>query len=444
MCNVHETALKTDKPDSYTKREEEYIYADGAGDNLKEKEYQASLDSDQALLNDTKEYGGTIKSNWNSNGTGKRRLSEIKVEKQKEFSKLASSIPQNDVEVDRWIRRWIRVEVRSLHSAYPWLQPNRSNIAWAFTIISILIYIGIFYLHFHGQVSSLTAITIGTLTTATLHEIEHDVFHCQYLWRPKSLQFEIAMWLIYIFKFHVSPWWRMEYHLLHHQESGQKFDIEERLLGLGLPIGILRLVVTLTPLSYFLVVGKVLHDNPGFVWYRPLTESKFQLSVVGMSLLSVILYGLNTFLPDADITAQLNNTIPDWLNKLSYTVLICCVAVSHFRHVCLTLVTTFTHYYGDIQKGIVHEQIQILDSAYLIPLHVFCWFFGESHWIHHFYVQQPFWERCLISWEVNKAAKSELWRKIVPNSVRVNDFPTLEMKERPNARFSKSCNKKNI
>lgn len=434
MCNTHETVRQKQKKEE----EEESGYVPGAGEELKAKEYQASLDHEESLLIVKNENGRMA-----NTSTAKRRLSAIEYEKQKEFEKLASKMPQNDVEVDRWIRQWIRIEVKGLHSAYPWLQPNRSNIAWAFIIIPILIYLVTFYAHYHGQLSTTAAIIIGTLATSTLHEVEHDLFHCQYLWRPRSFQFDVAMWLIYVFKFHVSPWWRMEFHLLHHQESGQKFDIEERLLGLGLPIGFFRLLVTLTPLSYFMVVGSVVNDNPGFVWYRPLTESKFQLSLVALSFLSPILYGLNQFLPEAEITGLLNHSIPEWFIKLSYTILICCVTVAHARHICLTLVTTFTHYYGDIHRGVVHEQIQILDSLYLIPLQIFCWFFGESHWIHHFYVQQPFWERSLISWEVNRAAKSEVWKKAVPDSVRVNDFPTLDMLKTPNARYVKNGSQKN-
>lgn len=440
MCNINEKAIHQQNQGNYRPPKEEIQYIPGAdeirtnGEELKAKEYQASLDSEKDLLGHTTSTGSS---------QIQRRLSEIDTEKQNEFARLASTMPTNDSEVDRWIRQWIRAEVKSLHATYPWLQKNRSNIAWMVTIIPILIFIATVYAHYHGHLSNLSALIIGTLTTATLHEVEHDVFHCQYLWRPKSLQFEIAMWLIYVFKFHVSPWWRMEYHLLHHQESGQKFDIEERLLGLGLPIGLFRLFVTLTPLSFFLVVGSVVNDNPGFVWYRPLTESKLQLGLVGLSLFAPIFFTLNHFLPTASITEQYNDLMPDWFVKFSWTIFICCLCVAHLRHFCLTLVTTFTHYYGDIHRGVVHEQIQILDSPFLIPLQIFCWFFGESHWIHHFYVQQPFWERALISWEVNKAAKSELWKRVVPDSVRVNDFPTLDMIKAPNARYFKNNGKKN-
>ena len=156
MCNINEKAIHQQKQGNYRPPiEEESQYVPGAdetrtkGEQLKEKEYQASLDSEKDLLGDTTNRGSS---------QIQRRLSEIDNEKQKEFARLASTMPTNDSEVDRWIRQWIRAEVKSLHATYPWLQKNRSNIAWLVTIIPILIFLATCYAHYHGHLSNLSAV----------------------------------------------------------------------------------------------------------------------------------------------------------------------------------------------------------------------------------------------------------------------------------------------
>ena len=61
-----------------------------------------------------------------------------------------------------------------------------------------------------------------------------------------------------------------------HAELPKNFeqgDVEERLLGLGDPIGLKRLLLTISPITFIVAVPAVLRDNPSFDWTEPLRTS---------------------------------------------------------------------------------------------------------------------------------------------------------------------------
>src|SRR6056297_3627740 len=62
-----------------------------------------------------------------------------------------------------------------------------------------------------------------------------------------------------------NPWWRRYYHLRHHQYAGQVVDVEERLIGLGLPwYSWKRILVTFTPAATLLIANDIAKDDPEF------------------------------------------------------------------------------------------------------------------------------------------------------------------------------------
>merc|ERR1712032_1764433 len=85
---------------------------------------------------------------------------------------------------------------------------------------------------------------------------------------------------IWASKLNANPWWRKPMHLKHHKTSGQVDDIEERLIGLGLPLGFKRLAVTLSPLGSFLVMNGVAKDSKAM-------DSKPLLHIMWTSLLNL-------------------------------------------------------------------------------------------------------------------------------------------------------------
>eukprot|EP00947_MAST-08B_sp_MAST-8B-sp1_P001629 g1629.t1 len=299
---------------------------------------------------------------------------------------------------DKAIREIIKEEDVALLARHPWLKPNRDAIGWAIVAISILGHFATAAAYFCGWLHWSAAVVLSTLLLSSLHEIEHDIFHGIYFGRPGKPKHEFVMLLIHLFKLHVSPWWRMKWHIKHHAASGTDLDVEERLLGLGMPLGLPRLLVTVSPIFYALASPSVAKDNPDFAWQEPVTQSKWQMSINLLSGVVPIAY-----LAGVDLVADAGlgpNAI-----ALLETLFVCCLVATHVRHICITVVTTMVHYYEDITPGIVHEQCQILEPWWLVPFQAGCWNFGATHWIHHFVPRQPFWERTLCAPTVNRRVR---------------------------------------
>jgi fatty acid desaturase len=81
-----------------------------------------------------------------------------------------------------------------------------------------------------------------------LHELEHDLIHNMYFKGQQWVQ-HIMFFFIWISKWSTNPWFRKIIHLRHHILSGQVEDIEERLIGLGLPFNFSRIMITFYPLT---------------------------------------------------------------------------------------------------------------------------------------------------------------------------------------------------
>jgi hypothetical protein len=86
-----------------------------------------------------------------------------------------------------------------------------------------------------------------------LHELEHDIIHNIYFRNSPWVQ-DLMFWGIWLSKLHGNPWFRKEMHLKHHVVSGQTDDAEERLIGLGLPLGFKRLAVTMHPFGNIIYI----------------------------------------------------------------------------------------------------------------------------------------------------------------------------------------------
>merc|ERR1711920_1049695 len=93
------------------------------------------------------------------------------------------------------------------------------------------------------------------------------------------------MLLVYAFKFHVSPWWRMKWHPRHHGYSGTKLDVEERLIGLGLPLGVQRFLITISPYCYILASFSVARDNKDFSPIEPVLRAVLPSAWLAVGLL---------------------------------------------------------------------------------------------------------------------------------------------------------------
>lgn len=320
---------------------------------------------------------------------------------------------------DAWIRAELQAEEARLLARWPLL---RHSDALATGVLALtLLGMAATVLGYHtAALPASVAVVAMAFWFSTLHELEHDLFHGTYWGKAGSQGSELGMWVVYLLKMHASPWWRRPFHLKHHAVSGQRGDVEERLLGLGLPLGLPRLALTLSPLAYVLVAFEVARDSPEFLWYDPLLQSKPAMLVAGFSALAVL---------DGAGLVALDEATRAW----AQTSFVCFFLGSHLRHLCLSLVTTSCHYYGDLARGVVAEQVQVLEPRWLAPVQALCWWFGSTHWVHHFCVKQPFWVRTLVAFRVNARVRSDAWREATSGALRCNDLRSLRFANRRGA-----------
>jgi fatty acid desaturase len=169
-------------------------------------------------------------------------------------------------------------------------------------------------------------------------------------------------------------WFRRDLHLKHHMISGQIDDAEERLVGLGEPWGFKRMAAAVHPFGALIMATEVGKDA---AW---LDVSKLNLTsapaaaifvalnkALAVYAVAYYLYG-DSFGPY--IPAQYFQTI------LDLNILWCLPNI--LRGCAIILLTTCSHYYGDIPQKSVFFQNQILDHWTLYPLQILAFNFGTG------------------------------------------------------------------
>lgn len=106
------------------------------------------------------------------------------------------------------------------------------------------------------------------------------------------------------------------------------------------------------------------------------------------------------------------------LNPIIYTILL----PNLLRQFCLHFITSNMHYFGDVEEGNVIEQTQVLTVWWTFPMQLFCFFFGWTHSIHHFVVNETFYVR-----HIGRKKGHEVLRKY---GVRFNDLGTFRRANR--------------
>lgn len=273
---------------------------------------------------------------------------------------------------------------------------------------------------FHYQVTSawLTVVLLA-LVTSIAHEIEHDLIHKQYVKQHKLIE-NTMMFTVWLFRPNtVNPWYRRKLHLNHHKVSGTKQDLEERLVGNGETNIVMRLLAISDGLLGLLfranIFKKEVTDFKFFSVFNagaPLATCYFIL-LYSFILMHVVNYFDPTLIPAliSKFSSSLPSNILYWFN---FTVVVF-VLPNVIRSACLNFVTSSMHYYGGV-NSLLH-QTQVLTHWVFVPFQCFCFNFGQSHSIHHFVPNQPFYIRQLISKRLHGVLKE--------NGVRFNDFSTM-------------------
>ena len=282
----------------------------------------------------------------------------------------------------RAARRAIVATEKSLRQRHPWLE-HQDLIGGSILAGALAGMIAMAAAYGLGLAPGWLAVPVIAVCMSLIHEIEHDLIHDLYFKNFPRLH-RVAMGVVWLAKLHVNPYWRRKAHLRHHLHSGQDQDWEERLLGLGAPLGWRRLTALFSPFGQFVFFKELRRSDPEFRVHETI-----RANLPAASLFTVIMLGglvsLTGLIPESSPLAP--------IQRIFAFLCVVWALPSILRHVALTLVTTACHYAGDIPRHEVHFQNQILDHWLLLPAHLFCFNFGATHIIHHYVTNQPFYLR---------------------------------------------------
>jgi hypothetical protein len=338
-------------------------------------------------------------------------------------------------------------EINAISQTYkaqrPWLRYQNALGLGIFSI-SIAAIVWAMYGYCIGTWSAWVAMLWIAFWTSILHELEHDLIH-QLYFKDRPFWHNLMLAGVWLFRpLTLNPWMRRYIHYHHHKYSGTASDIEERSLNNGMAWSFLRLLTTADlllagalrsrkmrtevrqlyqqgcyttaevrnlrriTLYGFLPLGIPLH----FVWYSFLLYYTF----VGFGVLGQLWGGASL---SVAWTSALSSMPLGWQHYTAAItpLVVLLIAPNMWRQFCLHFITSNMHYYGDVERGNIVQQTQVLNAWWLAPLQLFCFNFGSTHTIHHFVVNDPFYLRQLIAAPAHKVLQRY--------GIRFNDIGTF-------------------
>ena len=306
----------------------------------------------------------------------------------------------------------IRAEEQRLRAKYRFLK-FQDWIGFSVMLFSLAGMIAGGYLYYVELIPAWVCIVSAAIFASVSHELEHDLIHRQYF-RKNAFMHNLMMLVVWIMRPNtVNPWYRRKLHFLHHQVSGTKNDLEERLVGNGISYGFMRCLVMFDGLLGMLVRRTALKNDIENFSVREILHAAFPLASLYFTSWYVFLlfhgydaiWGAETVYPLVFLQTM------EWVDLLVVVLIV----PNFIRSGSLNFVTSAMHYYGGVNNII--QQTQILRPWFLAPLHLFCCNFGSTHAIHHFVVGQPFYIRQMVSKVAHKV--------MTEHGVRYNDLSTF-------------------
>lgn len=317
-----------------------------------------------------------------------------------------------DAQRIRAITLTIKESDRQWRSRFPLLNAQDAlGLAWLVVTLGTCLVSAVAYAW--GVLPALAVVAINAMCLSLVRELEHDLVHNLYFKSRIRVQ-NAMMAVLWPFLGNLPhPWFRREMHLLHHRTSGQHEDFEERLIGNGMPFGLLKLIAMIEPGVAMLFRQKELKSIPFFDG-RKLARACFPvvhlyyLILVGWIALSLsgLIWGDSGML-----ASPLIGLLTTGLNFL----MVVYIAPNLLRQISVQILSSWMHYHEDVPSRL-HET-QVLNAWYFFPLNLFAANFGSTHAIHHFYANQPFYLRQLVARQAHQAL-----RKF---GVRYNDSASL-------------------
>lgn len=333
------------------------------------------------------------------------------------------------------IRKEINLSYYQLKETYPLLK-HQNGLGMSIFLFAIIAIVTVSFGWYQSVLPTWLMIAVNAFFMGVLHEIEHDLIHWLYFRKHKVIH-HFMLFTVWILRpLTVNPWIRRTLHHHHHKFSGTLHDVEERSVTNGEAWSIKRLLTTPdVVLGGLLRLRRMFSDMDQEVKNGNLkleTSSKLKqimfLSIVPVTIFAhVVLYfffadllfaWLNArFAVDLSFPHYVDNMLIS-LNVLIYTILL----PNLLRQFCLHFITSNMHYFGDIEEGNVIEQTQVLNIWWTYPMQLFCFFFGWTHSIHHFVVNETFYIR-----HIGRKKAQEVLRQY---GVRFNDLGTFKRANR--------------
>lgn len=335
------------------------------------------------------------------------------------------------------IRREISESYANLKLRYPILkEQNAIGFAIFFLAAGLSLFMG--YLWYVNIVPAWVLILVNAFLFGILHELEHDLIHDMYF-KENRIVHNIMLFGVWILRpLTLNPWFRRTLHYHHHRFSGTLHDIEERGVTNGEKWNLKRLLFTPD-----LVVGNLLRIyslfgdikrevQNGNLKYETAHKIKLYgfLGLIPLTIIShLILYIFTAHLLVNFLNGNFSTQIvfPEFLTLiLEYThpLIYIILLPNLLRQFCLHFITSNLHYFGDVEKGNVIEQTQVLNVWWTFPFQLFCFFFGWTHAIHHFVVNETFYIRHITRKKAHEVMKA--------NGIRFNDLGTFKRANRYN------------
>ena len=317
-----------------------------------------------------------------------------------------------DTQKVQLIRATVTAAGEQARLRHPWLR-HQDAIALTIQLASIAGMLLCAWAYLEGLVPW-WAITLPVALFASLtHEIEHDLIHQLYFKNRPWVQ-DVLLFLGWCSRpSTVNPWVRRRMHFHHHKHAGQEHDYEERAITNGHRWGLKRFLMTSDNLlSYTLRRNEMRGIMKAYIKEaeKPQTRWAFRRALLE-KLLSLAPFGMVFWISWQafvgfhliDGAARLAGMPIAWpapvLGAMDALVpwVVCLILPNVLRNFALHFISSNMHYYGDVDKGNLMHQCQVLTHPIFWPFQLLCFNFGSTHAIHHFVVGQPFYLRQMIA-----------------------------------------------
>jgi hypothetical protein len=335
------------------------------------------------------------------------------------------------------IRKEIAQSYKDFKQKYPiFKHQNAIGLIIFLTSVSMICIASFLYLK--GNISIFLLIPFNAFWMGILHELEHDMIHWMYF-RKNKFVYNTMLFVIWILRpLTINPWLRRDLHFHHHKYSGTLHDVEERGVTNGEKWTIKRLITTPD-----LLLGGILRANTirkdiiheiqvgnlskeqALRFKEIKTYAMIPFGLISHLLWYVFLFHvlIHFFTNLFDVPYSSPSIIQNQMWWLQPFVVIL-ILPNLLRQFALHFITSNMHYFGDVESGNVIQQTQILNIWWTFPLQLFCFFFGWTHAIHHFVVNETFYVRHLNRKKAHKVMKEY--------GVRFNDLGTFKRANRFN------------